>query len=88
MIRAAKIDCNHAQIVKQLRCFPHITVVSVAQLKKFCDIIVGSGGKNYLFEIKKDKKAKLTEGEAKFQSTWKGQVHTVTSVSEILSIIQ
>jgi hypothetical protein len=88
MIRAAKIDGNHAEIVRQLKCIPGVSVKSVAQLKKFCDILVGYKNKNFLFEIKKDKKKKLTEGEDKFQSEWTGQVDTVTSVEEILKVMQ
>ena len=88
MLRSAKIDSNQKEIVRQLRCIPHISVYSTAQLKKFCDIVVGYCGRNYLFEIKKDKKSKLTDGESKFQDGWKGQVNIVTSVDEILKIIQ
>jgi hypothetical protein len=87
MLTKAKIDSNHADIVKQLRSIPGVSVHSVAQLKNFCDIIVGVRGKNYLFEIKKDNKSKLTEGEEKFQKSWFGNVHTVSSCEQILKII-
>lgn len=87
MLRAAKIDSNHAEIVRQLKMLTGISVYSVAQLKKFCDIIVGFKGKNYLFEIKKGHKSKLTPGETLFQQNWEGQVKTITSVDEVLSEI-
>jgi hypothetical protein len=87
MLRAAKIDSNHAEIVRELKQLPGISVYSTAQLKKFCDIIVGFRNKNYLFEIKVDSKKKLTEGESLFQQNWMGQVNTVTCVEEILEII-
>jgi len=88
MLRNAKIDSNHASIVKSLRSIPGVSVFSTAQLKKFCDIAVGFRGKNYLFEIKKDVKSKLTDGEKSFQDKWTGQVDTVTCVEDILRILK
>jgi len=87
MRRDAKPDGNQTEIVTQLRRIPGITVHHVHQLKKFCDIIVGFRGRNYLFELKIDKKKKLTSGEKNFQEEWAGQVNTVSSVGEILIIL-
>ena len=88
MIRAAKIDNNHKEIVNKLRQFPGISVISVAQLKNFCDICVGFKGKNYLYEIKCNKKKKLTQGELHFQFIWRGHIKTITSAEEILEEIE
>jgi hypothetical protein len=87
MIRAARIDTNHKEIVDKLRCIPNVSVRSVAQLKGFCDIIVGYRGRNYLFEIKKDGKSKLTDKEKIFQDTWHGQVLTIYNIDDILKLI-
>jgi hypothetical protein len=87
MRRDAKPDGNQTEIVTQLRRIPGITVHYVHQLKNFCDILVGYRGRNYLFEIKKDQKKKLTPGEKKFQEEWTGQVNTVSSVEDILLIL-
>ena len=82
-----KTDNNQKGIVDKLRKFEGVTVRSVSDIKKFCDIIVGYEGKNYLFELKTDNKKKLTEGEKEFQENWKGQINTVISIVEILQII-
>lgn len=87
MIRAAKIDTNQTEIVAQLRKIPGVSVRSVAQLKGFCDIIVGYKYQNFLFEIKKTEKSGLTYKEKLFQSRWRGQVKTVTNVEQILKVI-
>lgn len=87
MIVAAKVDANQKEIVKKLRMYPGVSVHHAHQLKKFCDLVVGFRGANYLFEIKKNKKQKLTEGEKEFQEKWRGQVNTVDSAEEILKII-
>jgi len=87
MIRAAKIDSNQAEIVTQLRSIPGISVRSVAQLKGFCDIIVGYKNQNFLFEIKQTEKSQLTFKEKLFHRQWKGQVKTVTNVEQILIAI-
>jgi hypothetical protein len=87
MITKAKIDSNHAQIVKDLKCIPGVSVHSVAQLKRFCDIVVGFRGKNYLFEIKKNKKSKLTDGEKVFSDHWTGQINVITCTSDALYIM-
>jgi len=84
---AARADNNQSDIVKQLRRVPGISVLVIHTLKNCCDIIVGYKGKNYMFEIKSTNKAKLTEGESKFQGIWAGQVNVVCKVEEILIIL-
>jgi hypothetical protein len=90
MRRAAKVDANQAEIVKKIRSIG-ASVHSVAQLKGFCDIVVGFRGKNFLFEIKDENqppsKRKLTEMEAKFQLSWQGQIDTIINFDEALEIL-
>ena len=88
---AARIDVNQPLIVKQC-CHLGYTELILSQLKKCFDILVGSRGKNYAFEIKDpDKvpsKRKLTEGEQEFFDTWKGQVDKVETIGDIIKIIE
>lgn len=82
----SKVDKNQPEI---LRCLKKagISYKPVHQIKGFCDIIVGFKGENYLFEIKLNKKAKLTIDEQKFHDNWKGSIYIVTSFNEILDVI-
>ena len=82
----SKVDANQPQILKQLKQLG-ISYKPVHQIKGFCDIIVGFKGKNYLFEIKPNDKAKLTSGEQLFHDYWSGQINVVTSIDEILNIL-
>ena len=90
MIRKARVDGNQPEIVKQLRKVG-VTVLHVHQLKNCFDILCGYNGVNYAFEIKdpaQPKSArKLTEGEQRFFDTWKGQVHKVETIDDILKVI-
>lgn len=83
-----KIDSNQKEIVKALREIPGVSVLSMASLGNGApDLLVGYNFKNYLFEIKKDRKAKLTEMEGKFYLDWHGQLSIVCSLDEILKVI-
>lgn len=82
MRRAAKKDLNHNDIVTTLRDIPGIHVY-INNLDPW-DITVGVAGKNYFYEIKKDKKSKLTDSQKKFQQTWSGHWKRVESVEDIL----
>lgn len=87
----ARVDANHASIVKQLRQYPNITVRSVATIKGFVDIIVGYNNRNYLFEIKDPQKPpsarKLTPDEIEFHRDWTGQADVILTTEEIIKII-
>lgn len=82
MRRAARVDANQKQIVEYLR--KHGCSVQVLHtVGKGCpDILVGYGGKNYLFEIKDGQKSrsaqKLTPDEDAWHFNWRGQVDVVT----------
>lgn len=91
MRRAAKVDDNQALIVQTLRDM-YLSVAITSQLGDgFPDIVVGYGGKNYMFEIKDPEKVpskrKLTEDERKFHNNWRGQINTVETVEDVLAVI-
>jgi hypothetical protein len=52
------------------------------------DICVGWQNKNFLFEIKKDKKAKMKDSQIKFFAEWKGQITRVESAVEIINFLK
>jgi len=89
--RNSKVDGNHKSIVKDLEKLNGVSVKSVAQIKKFLDIVVGYDGNNYLFEIKNPEyppsARKLTPDEKKFHESWKGQADVVLTTQEILNKI-
>lgn len=81
----ARKDKNHDAIVKYLRSLPGITVFTIHQLGNgYPDICVGFKGKNYLYEIKSDRKKTLTIYEKHFFILWTGKIKTVYDVTEIL----
>ena len=87
----AKIDNNQKKIVEQLRKCGY-SVQSLATIGSGCpDILVGKGGRNYLFEIKDGSKPpsqrKLTPDEITWALNWKGQVDVVTDIDQILKIL-
>jgi hypothetical protein len=87
-----KTDHNHAKIISQCRTIPALSIFSTHTLGKgFPDIVIGYNGCNYLFEIKDGNKpksqTKLTPHEETFHSTWKGQVHIIYNIEDILNII-
>lgn len=87
-MRGAKIDDNHAAIVRALRQIPGVSVRSTARLGEgFGDIVAGRLRVNYIFEVKKDAKKKLTDAEKEFSQTWKGQYDVITSAKEALKIM-
>ena len=87
MRRAAKVDRNQAEIVHALRQIG-ATVQHLHSLGRGCpDILVGYRGHNFLFELKVGK-AKLTEKESEWHSTWKGQLATVRSFDDAFRLIR
>lgn len=88
---AARIDDNHAAIVKALRAVG-ASVQSLAAIGKGCpDLLIGHRGLNYVFEIKDGKKppskCKLTPDEIAWMNKWRGKFHVVYSVDDALSIL-
>ena len=58
----------------------------------FPDIVAGRGGKNYLIEVKDGAKPPskrcLTDDEQEFHAGWKGVIHIIESVDDILNLLQ
>lgn len=91
MRRAAKIDDNQKTLVQHLRRCGFSVAVTSALGKGFPDIVVGSSGRNYLFEIKDPAKCparrRLTEDEAEFKTKWRGQYDVIETIDDALRII-
>ena len=68
-----------------LRQIPGVTVMHI---NGTVDICVGHLNRNYLFEIKRDKKAKMKDSQIKFFAEWKGQITRVESAQEILDFLR
>jgi Holliday junction resolvase len=83
-----KIDRNQNVIVIALRNYGYSVKSTAGIGKGFPDIIVGSHGRNYLFEIKASKKEKLTLDEKVFKISWRGQYKVITTAQEIIEIIE
>ena len=79
--RAAKIDANQPQIVKELRALGY--TVSLGH----DDIFVGAHGRNYWFEIKTDAKAEVKESQKKLIKEWRGHYAIVWTTEMILKEI-
>lgn len=90
--RAAKIDKNQPEIVKQLRSIPGVTVQPSMD-----DILVGYLGKNFWFELKEPdtvskktgliRESAIKESQKKLRESWKGHYSIVSSIEEILEQI-
>ncbi len=90
-MRAAKVDDNHAQIVKSLRGVG-ATVISLAAVGGGCpDLVVGYRRTNYLMEIKDGAKVpsarKRTPAQIHFAETWRGSHVLVNNPREALQAI-
>ena len=91
-MRAARVDANHAEIVRALRAMG-CSVLSLAKVgDQAPDIAVGYRGRTYLFEIKDGSlpasKRKLRPGQRAWHEAWRGHVSLVTSWQEAVDLIQ
>lgn len=91
MMRAARKDSNHAEIVGYFRKFG-CAVADVSQIKNMCDLFVSKNYKTVAVEIKDGAKAAsaqaLTEGEEKFAASWKGVYVIVTDLSDVIAVVK
>jgi len=87
---SARTDANEAQIVKDLRR------MGFSVQTRMDDILIGVDNRNYWIEIKDPKhvgkdgkiiKSAKKVGQIILESTWKGNYHIVSSLDEILEII-
>lgn len=71
-------DANQAGIVKWARSVG----ATVDCIGEPCDLLVGWQGRNLLWEIKPDAKAKLTPMQVKFFASWHGKVERIESIED------
>jgi hypothetical protein len=92
MRRAAKIDANHAEIVKALRAIG-CSVQPLHMVGGGCpDLAVGYRGQNFWLEVKDGTKPpsqrRLTPDQVKWVDAWKGgQVWVVHSVEQAIEAV-
>lgn len=94
MRRAAKVDANHAGIVKALRQ-AGANVLDLSAVGKGCpDLLVTCvcyPHQMVLMEIKDGSKPpsarKLTPDQEKFHATWPVDIYTVTNIDEALAVV-
>jgi hypothetical protein len=90
--RAAKIDSNQNEIVKELRKIPGVTVEV-----NHDDILVGYKGKTYWYELKDESavskktgkilESSIKDSQKKLRAEWAGHYKIVSSLEEILKDI-
>ena len=88
MRRAAKIDANQNQVVKDLRKLGFSVAITSSIGSGFPDLVVANYHSTILVELKDGNKSqsrqKLTADEVKFMDTWKGVAIVANSLDEIL----
>jgi Holliday junction resolvase len=88
MRTAARVDVNQAEIVNDLRSIG-ASVLSMASIGRGCpDLLVGFGGRNYLFEVKDPKKPPsrrlLRPEQVNWHACWSGHVCVVETFADCL----
>ena len=74
---AAKRDANEPEIRDMLEAFG----LSVHQMDRPADLLVGYGGRTYLVEVKMPK-GTFTPPQKKFRETWRGDYIVLRTISE------
>ena len=88
MRRAARIDGNHNEVVKEFRGYPGVTVLSLAAIGKGVpDLLVSFRGKTWLVEIKMGK-GKQNAEQIKFANDWAGCCAVVRNSADVESVIK
>lgn len=84
-MRAAKVDKNQAEIVGAFRKlgFSVRTLHTVGG--GVPDLLVAKAGRNFLVEVKTEK-GTLTKDQVEFHSMWRGDVHIVRNVEDVLTL--
>ncbi len=86
-----RTDDNQTKVVSALRKCGFSVAITSSLGDGFGDILVGARGKNFLIELKNDKKPpskrKLTKDENKFKDSWTGQYDVCKNLDEILKVI-
>mgnify|MGYP003346470125 CR=1 FL=1 len=87
-MRAAKVDQNHAEIVKALRDYGAMVWSLASVGKGVPDLLVTHNGTTILMEIKHGKN-KLTLDQLKFHAEWTGSVLcVVTDVESAIRVLK
>lgn len=85
---AARVDANHARLVKELRKLG-ISVQSLAAVGNGVpDLLCGWRGANYLVEVKNPdmppSKRELTDDEKEWHQGWRGRVMVALTLDDVL----
>lgn len=91
---AAKKDANHNELVatfERLGCT--VAQLHACGLPGFPDVAVGAMGRTWLVELKNPQsaygRAGLNENQSAFARDWRGgKVYTVSSVDEVIALVQ
>jgi hypothetical protein len=91
MRKYGRTDANQREIVEACIALG-ASVCSLSNIGNGCpDLVVGYHGINYLLEVKDGCKPpsarKLTPDEAQFISLWRGKIHVVTCVGDVLALL-
>ena len=88
LMRAKRVDVNQKEIVAALRQLG-FSVTDLSAVGKGCpDILAGKNGVTYLFEIKRDSKAKFTEQQIEWQKEWNGGIFArIEVINDVLQLI-
>lgn len=92
MSRIRKVDSNQADLVKQIRKIPGVSVALTHTVGNgFPDAAVGFRGRTYLIEIKDPEKfksqRKLTPEEKVFHDQWTGHVKIIENLDDITEML-
>lgn len=84
-----RADLNQEQIIKTLRQLG-VTVAPLSQVGNGVpDLLCGYCGKNILIEVKNpEKKWKLTTQQEIFHQVWKGKIHIVECIDDVIKIFE
>ena len=86
MRTAAKVDANQKEIVAALRKMG-VSVQSLANIGKGCpDLLAAKGDRSWLIEVK-GPKGKLTPDQVEFIASWRGVVHIVRTVDDVVNLV-
>ena len=84
---AYRVDANQPAIVQALRGIG-ATVQHLHTVGDGCpDILVGYRGTNFLMEIKRSPRARMTDDERAWHEAWRGTVFVVTSPEQAIEIV-
>ena len=84
-----KVDANQPQLVEDLRKLGLLVHVTSDLGRGFPDVVVGDPRtlEIRLCEVKNPEEAwKLTRSEKKFHEAWKGMVHVVETIEDVLAL--